>query len=97
MLFKRSRKNENVIHIDNDATFCDKLSEDVIHHCLEGGGTIGQTEKHHQGFEQSLIGNESGLPFIAFLNPYVVITPSNIQLCEILGPFEFVDQFGDEW
>src|SRR5258707_4747159 len=97
MLFKCSRENENVIHIDDNTTFSDKLSENVVHHRLESGWTIGQTEKHHQGFEQSLIGNESGLPFIAFLNPHVVVTPSNIQLCEVFSPFEFVDQFGDEW
>ncbi|KIK93229.1 hypothetical protein PAXRUDRAFT_145523 [Paxillus rubicundulus Ve08.2h10] len=43
-----------------------------------------------------MICTECGLPFIPFLNPYIVVTPANIKFGEILCSFEFIDKLGDE-
>jgi hypothetical protein len=43
--------DEDVIHVDRDVSFIDQLAEQVVHHQLEGGGGIGESEKHHHRFE----------------------------------------------
>jgi hypothetical protein len=34
-----------------DSAFGDQVLEDLIHHCLEGGWTIGEAKVHDQGFK----------------------------------------------
>jgi len=36
----------------------------MIHHVLEGGGGIGQPERHHLEFEETVAGSKCGFPFI---------------------------------
>jgi len=63
---------------------------------LEDGGTVGHSEEHHKRFEEAAIGTEGCLPFISRLDIYVIETPSDIKLCEVLGSAELGDEFGDE-
>jgi len=63
---------------------------------LEGGGTVGHSEEYYKGFEEAAIGTEGCLPFVSGLDSYVIETPSDIKLCEVLGSAELGDEFGDE-
>jgi len=63
---------------------------------LEGSGTVGHSKKHYKGFEEAVIGMEGCLPFISGLDSYVIETPSDVKLCEVLGSTELGDEFGDE-
>jgi len=63
---------------------------------LEGGRTVGHSEEHYEGFEEATIGTEGCLPFISGLNTYVIETPSDVKLGEVLGSAELGDEFGDE-
>ena len=42
------------------------------------------------------MGNESGLPLVAFLDVDIVISPLNIKLGKDFGVFEFVNEVGDQ-
>ena len=70
--------------------------EDVVHHSLEGGRTVGHSEEHYEGFEEAAIGTEGCLPFVSRLDSYVIETPSDVKLGEVLGSTELGDEFRDE-
>ena len=63
---------------------------------MEGGGTVGHSEEHYEGFEEAVIGTEGCLPFVSRLDSYVIETPSDIKLGEVLGSAELGDELGDE-
>jgi len=63
---------------------------------LEGGGTIGHSEKHHEGFEEAAVGTEDCLSFVSRLDMYVIETPSDVKLCEVLSSVELGDELGNE-
>jgi len=63
---------------------------------LEGGGTVGYSEEYHKGFKEAVISIEGCLPFVSGLDTYVIETPSDIKLCEVLGSAELGDELGDE-
>jgi len=63
---------------------------------LEGGRTVGHSKEHHKGFEEAAIGMEGCLPFVSGLDSYVIETPSDVKLCEVLGSTELGDVFRDE-
>lgn len=43
-----------------------------------------------------MVADEGSFPFVSFFDVYVVVTPLKINLCEILGALEFVDELGDD-
>ena len=63
---------------------------------MEGGGTVGHSEEHYEGFEEAAIGTEGCLPFISGLDSYVIETPLDVKLGEVLGSAELGDEFGDK-
>jgi len=63
---------------------------------LEGGGTVGHSEKHYERLEETVVSVEGRLPFISGLDTYVIETPSDIKFCEVPGSVELGDEFGDE-
>ena len=48
----------------------------MIHHGLEGSRGVGKSKEHYQWFEQSPIGAECCLPFIAVFHVDVVTVTS---------------------
>jgi len=48
-------------------------------------GTVSHSEEHHEGFEETAIGMKGCLPFVSGLDTYIIETPSNVKLCEVLG------------
>ena len=63
---------------------------------MEGGGGIGHPEEHDCRLVQSFIGDEGGLPFVAFFDAHVVITPADIEFGEELLHPDTVNQLRDE-
>ena len=63
---------------------------------MKGGGRIGHSEEHDSGFIKSSVGDEGGLPLVAFLDSDIVVSPSYIKLGEDLGIFKFVDEVRDQ-
>jgi hypothetical protein len=97
VLFHRLCKDEDVIQVDTDHTLGDEILENVIHHGLEGGRAVSETEEHHQRFKESSVGVECSLPFITFLDTNIVVPPSDIQLGEVSCTSETIDKVGNEW
>ena len=57
--------DQHVIHVDDEPSFMHFFLEDGVHHHLEGGWQIGQSEEHHSGFEQPFVSDEGRLPFVS--------------------------------
>jgi len=56
----------------------------------KGGRTVGHSKEHYKGFEEAAIGTEG------CFDSYVIETPSNVKLCEVLGSTELGDELGDK-
>jgi len=93
VFFKDLHEDEDVVQIDHNYAFRDEVLKDVVHHCLEGGGTVHEAEEHDKGLIQAAVGPKGGFPLVSFLYPDVVEAPLDVQLCEILGSAEFRNQF----
>ena len=89
-------KDQNVVQVHYHDLFSYEGPEDVVHHSLEGGRTVGHSKEHHKRFEEAAIGTEDYFPFVSGLDTYVIETPSDIKLCEVLGSTELGDNFRDE-
>jgi len=63
---------------------------------LEGGGTVGHSKEHHKRFKEAAVGAEGCLPFVSGLDTYIIETPLNVKLCEVLGSAKLGDELGDE-
>ncbi len=88
--------DQDVIQVDGHFSFSDQVSEDVVHHPLESGGRVCEPKEHDCGFKQSPIYAKSRLFFVSLLYVDVVIPPSDVELGEVLGSMELVDEFGDQ-
>jgi hypothetical protein len=80
MFSESGAPNEDVIQIDCNFPFSNQICEDGIYQCLERGGRVGEPEEHDAWLEETLVGDEGCLPFIAFFNPNIMVAPMNIKL-----------------
>ena len=96
MFLFRLRKDQDVIQVHHYDPFGYESSEDVVHHSLEGGGTVGHSEEYHERLEETIVGAEGCLPFISGLDTYVIEIPLDIEFCEVPGSAELGDELGDE-
>jgi hypothetical protein len=97
MMFAKSlREDEDVVNVHYDLSVIDLDSENFVHHGLEGSGRICKAKEHDSGFVKTTIGSEGSLPLISLLYADIVISPSDIKLCKILGILKGVDKVGDK-
>ena len=96
MVFYRPGVYQDVIHVDGYMTLINEIFENDIHHCLEGSRAVGEAKEHDQGFKETSICQEGSFPLVSLSDFYVVISPSYIQLCEVLG-FGVRDPVDDIW
>jgi len=89
-------KDQNIVQVHYHNPFGYEGSEDVVHHSLEDSGTVGHSKEHHKRFEEAAVGMEGCLSFISRLDMYVIETPLDVKLCEVLGSVELGDELGDE-
>ena len=78
------RIDEEIIHIDDEPSFSNHIAKGVVHETLEGSGGIGESKEHHGWFKESLVGNEGGFPLVSVFDPYIVVSPPNIEFGEDL-------------
>ena len=83
-------ENKDVVDVDAYGAVHNEVLENVIHHGLGGRGTVSEAEKHHEGFEQSMVCAECGFPLVPFFYSNIVVTPPNVKLGEIPGPAELI-------
>jgi hypothetical protein len=73
------------------------LSEQCIHHGLEGGWGVGHPEEHHLWFEETVVRDERCFPLVSIVYLYVVISPADVELGEQTGSSDSCNELGDEW
>lgn len=96
VLFKCLREDEDVVHVHNYLARVNKVLENSVHHGLEGCRGVHQTKEHDSWFVETMIGLECSFPLISFLDADVVVSPAEVNFGENTGPFELVDEFGNE-
>ena len=79
VLFLRLAEDQDVVQVDDNVSCYDFISQDVVHESLEVGRGVCQAKEHDHGFEQSSVRSQSCLPLITFLDPDVIIAPSDIK------------------
>jgi hypothetical protein len=89
-------RDEDIIHVNDYISRDNFFSEDRIHHRLERGWGIGESEEHYCWFKESLVGFERGFPLISVLDTNVVVSPSNIKFGEPSFAYKALDEFLDE-
>ena len=88
--------DSHIIHVDFKPLLWEHICKDVIHECLECGGSIAESEEHDGGFEESHGGNESGFPLVLLSDANVVISPMSVELGEQGGFFHVINEFRDQ-
>ena len=93
--------DKDIIHVNGDIAFVDKFAKEVIHHGLEGRGSIREAKEHDHRFKETAICFECGLPLVAVAHADIVISPSDIQLRKerrpaAVHPRESVHELADE-
>ena len=73
--------------IDVDYAHIRHIVEDFIHHLLECGRRVTETEIHNKRFKGPFVRGKHSLPFIAFVNSHIVVSPSKIHLHEEFATF----------
>src|SRR6266702_3765472 len=93
--------DSNVVHVDMDSRTEGLMLEndvviDVVHHGLEGHWQVGECKVHDRRFEKSISGFKRCLLFVSFTNAYVVVPPSNVELCVDVCVTEIADEVRDQ-
>ena len=83
-------EDHDVANVDNHDIF--HVGEDFVHHSLERGGGVAESKEHDSGFVGSSVTDEHCFPFVTFLNPYIIVSPSNVYLHEVLRSLELVNE-----
>ncbi len=96
MFFDESGKDENIVHVYDDPSFCNEVSIKVIHYVLKGSEHIGKFKEHNIWLEKSFVSNKCYLPLVFISDTYIIIATSKIQLYENDSMYKFVNKFRDE-
>ena len=75
--------DNHIIHENYYLSFSYHSGERFIHISLEGGGCVSLSEKHNEGFENSLWSDKRGFPLVSFLDSDISESPSYIELGEV--------------
>ena len=87
----------NVIDKGCCSPLVDHVSEEVVHHGLEGCRRVSEPEVHDCKLIYFYVGHKSSLLFISLLNPNIIVAPSQIQLCEHFLTSHPIQDIGDQW
>ena len=65
--------------------------KDGIHHSLEGGWRVRESEEHYCWFKQSFWGEKCSLPFVSFFDPDIIVPPLDVYGGEQCASAEMID------
>ena len=90
--------NRKKLQLDRPKWFMldDDVAVDVVHHSLEGHWRVCESEIHDCGFEKTVSGFKCCFLFITFVDAYIVIPPSDVELCVYVCIAEIADEIRDE-
>jgi hypothetical protein len=88
--------NCDIIHVYREPSLGHFLTKDRVHHHLEGGRRIGETEEHDHVFKEPFWGEKGSFPFICLFNLNVVVSPSDVKLGEQGTSAEAINGLGNE-
>ena len=77
--------NKEVIHIDDEPSFCDHVMEQVIHESLEYGRRATKTKEHDCWFEESFVSNKGCLPLVTIFDADIVVSPMNVKFSKVVS------------
>jgi len=89
-------EDEDVIQIYDHKIICERL-QDVIHHPNEICWSISQAKRHDQPHKNTLYRLEGNVPYIGFLNRYLVVARLQINLTKKLGSLKFAKNIINPW
>jgi hypothetical protein len=89
-------EEENIIKVDNKMTFIDKVREDGVHKGLEGRWCITKAKGHDEWLEEAKRALEGCFPFVTFSDTDLIVTPADVELCEVVRSLELIDEFGNK-
>ena len=79
--------DEEVIHVDDEPSFSDHVSEGVIHESLECGWRVAETKEHDHWLEESFVCDEGHFPLVSIFDTNIVIPPMNVEFGEVMSIF----------
>ena len=88
--------NKKVVHVDDEPSFSDHISERVVHESLECGRGVAKAKEHDCQFEESFVRDEGRLPLVAIFDADIVVPPTNIEFGEVASVFQLVHEVGDK-
>ncbi|KAG5733050.1 hypothetical protein E4T56_gene3550 [Termitomyces sp. T112] len=80
VLFQHFGMDEDVIEVYTHYALHDEVPEDVVHHGLEGGRAVGESEEHNKWLEQSLMSS-----LVKYCAPQRLLMSSEIVMTHSLG------------
>ena len=91
--------DKHVVHVNEQPAIGKLMDEQIVHHMLEGGRGIAETEEHYQRLEEPILRDKGGQPFVSFGDSDIVVTGANVHLRKELFSFEFVEEIRNlgEW
>lgn len=87
---------DEVIHIDCEPPFFDKVLEYRVGHGLESAGGIAKPKQHDDHLVKPSVGEECCLPYVILLDKDVVVTVTNVEFCELVASPQSVHELGDK-
>ena len=75
-------EDKEVVHINDESSFCNHVLEGVIHEPLKCCWGIGESEEHHGWFKEAFKRDEGGLPLVAIFEVNIVVSPADIKFGE---------------
>ena len=88
--------NKEIVHVDDEPSFCNHVTKGVIHEVLESGGGIGETKEHYGWFEESFMCDKGSFPLMPVFDLDIIVSPLNVKLGEDFHPLEFIDKVRNE-
>ncbi len=89
MLLQGATIDQNVVYV-NDYKIIKPFSENIVHEGAKRGGCIGEPKGHHQEFVGAIPRAISGLFFVPFRNPNLIIPGTEVNPAKNLGFREMV-------
>ena len=75
-------EDKEVVHIDDKPSFCNHVSEEVVHEPLERCWGISKSKEHHSWFEEAFMCDEGSLPLVTIFDANIVVSPVDVKLGE---------------